>query len=85
MDEVLKCKMLGFGLRADNTVNNVATPTKRSNLTANGVVPICTKSVKDFTNATLNIKYKIQINTHTIKGIVEEIIMESKRKVSDFF
>ena len=46
-EAIADCKY-GFLLRKDNSVNNVATPTKLSSYLANGIIPIFSDSIKDF-------------------------------------
>lgn len=48
-DALADCKY-GFLLREDNIVNNVATPTKMSTYLANGVIPIYSNSLIDFSS-----------------------------------
>ena len=57
-DELSDCKY-GFILRKDNIVNNVATPTKMSTYLANGIIPIFSSSIKDFSILAQKYKYLI--------------------------
>ena len=84
MNDALSDKMFGFVLRADNTVNNVATPTKLSNLTANGVIPICSLAVKDFSDVTRKNKYVIHVKSDNVLLMAEDIINEAKKIVANY-
>ena len=55
------CKF-GFLLRKDNIVNNVATPTKMSTYLANGIMPIFSECIKDFSGLVDRYKYLISLS-----------------------
>lgn len=55
------CKF-GFILRENNIVNNVATPTKMSTYLANGIIPIFSECIKDFTYLVDKYKFFISLS-----------------------
>lgn len=59
--ELQKCKF-GFCIREDDVVNRVATPTKLSSYVGNGVVPIFTHAIRDFSNVAKDSKYCLCID-----------------------
>lgn len=63
---VLKDVKFGFTLREDIDVNNVATPTKLSSYLSAGVIPIFSKSIKDFYEVTKDMKYVIPIQDYNV-------------------
>ena len=73
MNEALMNKMYGFVLREDNIVNRVATPTKLSNYIANGVIPICSSVVEDFSKVTNTFKHVIHVSSNDTASIVDEV------------
>ena len=84
MNKALSSMMFGFVLREDNPVNRVATPTKLSNYIANGVIPICSTVVEDFTSVTSDNKYVIHVNNLTPNLIAEEIYDKVKTVDSNY-
>ena len=83
----------GFILREDNTVNNVATPTKMNTYLANGVIPIYTDVVGAYRENLSTLKYAVplkvgnsgidklyQLELHSISG---DEVFEDYRKVFD--
>lgn len=61
----------GFCIREKNPVNYVSTPTKLSSYIANGIIPICSHAVKDFSAKAKNSKYCIITDNINIDQIVE--------------
>ena len=78
MNNALKPFMYGFVLREESVVNKVATPTKLSNYVSNGVIPICSSVISDFTKQTSKFKYVVHINEKTDEGIAHEILSKIK-------
>ena len=58
----LKKVKYGFVLREDNEVNRVATPTKISSYTADGVIPIYSSCLRDFDHAVAGKKYFVSLS-----------------------
>lgn len=80
----------GFIIRTDNVVNKVATPTKISSYLANGVVPIFSSSLRNFSKQTESMKYVYEVTDikEDYEGILEfcecdidekELTMEYKK------
>ena len=70
----LKDVSFGFVLREDDPVNNVATPTKFSTYLANGVIPIYTAFVKDFSEMMKSRKFRIELPSLDLSLAAEQII-----------
>lgn len=65
----------GFVIREDIVVNNVATPTKLSNYLANGIIPIYSEAIKEFSHIMKNRKYQILLkNDMNCKAMAETVI-----------
>jgi glycosyltransferase involved in cell wall biosynthesis len=62
IDNELKKYKFGFIIRDNITVNNVATPTKFSTYMANGIIPIYTNCIGDFSDWFKNINNKIELD-----------------------
>lgn len=60
--ELLKAKF-GFVLREDEPVNNVSTPTKISTYLSQGVIPIITDAIYDFSTKSKDMKYCICLDS----------------------
>lgn len=71
--EEIKRFKYGFLIRDDDTVNNVATPTKMCNYLANGIIPIFSNVIGDFTEELSSIKYSIPLgdNSEGIEKLFE--------------
>lgn len=75
VDGELEKYKYGFILRDDIAVNNVATPTKISTYMANGIIPIYTDCIGDFSIEFFNLTYKIELVSNlNIEDIAERII-----------
>ena len=59
----LQDKKFGFVIREDCVVNNVSTPTKLSNYLANGIIPIYTDAIKDFSRIMNEKEYHIRLKS----------------------
>lgn len=68
----------GFILRHDETVNNVATPTKLSNYIANGIVPIYTYAIKSFADLDKKIQLGIPCKMEDPEKAAETIVNRIK-------
>lgn len=67
----------GFLIRDNNSVNNVATPTKMNGYLANGIIPIYSDVIDDFKE---NLKSQYLITGNTDEDLVNKIIsFEQKR------
>lgn len=65
----------GFCLRADDPVNNVATPTKLSTYVANDIIPICSRSLIDFCCVSEQCRAVIQVGSVPVSDVdVEKIV-----------
>lgn len=67
----------GFVIREDNSVNNVATPTKLSNYMSAGVIPITTTAIKDFVSRTKNFKSVCILKTPEDVQTLERFISQN--------
>jgi hypothetical protein len=63
LQQVLQQATYGFIVRDDSPINQVATPTKISSYMANGVLPIFSDSLKDFTRMSANLSYAFPLAT----------------------
>jgi hypothetical protein len=77
-NEMSKAKF-GFCLRQDNVVNHVATPTKLSTYIAHGVMPIYSKSLKDFAHQAERCPFCFVVDLHDVHS-ADQIIDACKRK-----
>ena len=77
LDEELKGVKYGFVLREENPVNFVATPTKLSTYMSNGVIPIFSRALDDFSEASKGMKYVVGLN-----GFGAEEFFEQNRDIS---
>lgn len=62
LSDYLKEAKFGFVLRENSVVNNCSTPTKLSTYLANGIIPIYTAFITDFSKMMKSKKYKIELN-----------------------
>lgn len=70
----------GFCLREDNPVNNVSTPTKLSSYVANGVIPIYSTAIKDFSRVARQSEFCIPISDFPANNEMLSRIIDSCRK-----
>ena len=63
--EEIKGFKYGFLIRENDTVNNVATPTKMCNYLANGIIPIFSNVIGDFKEELRNLKYVVPLGEDT--------------------
>lgn len=63
LGERLKSVKFGFVIREDTEVNRVATPTKISTYTANGVIPIFSQCLDDFYRQTVGKHYFLSVGS----------------------
>lgn len=61
--EEMKYAKFGFCIREDNPVNNVATPTKLSSYVCNGVIPIYSAAIRDFSKVAKSSNYVLNIDS----------------------
>ena len=75
LDDALKDKKYGFVLREDIPINQVATPTKLSNYTANGLIPIYSGCLDSFARigAELGIGICVDKNNIDMSRLIDEI------------
>jgi hypothetical protein len=78
--EMAKAKF-GFCLREDSVVNHVATPTKLSTYIAHGVMPIYSKSLKDFAHQAEGCPFCFAVDLHDVHS-ADQIIDFCKRKTT---
>lgn len=72
---IAKCKY-GFLIREDNTVNNVATPTKMSTYLSVGTIPIMTDAIHDF-NSKILTKYSFCYSqTQSIENVIDDFCVQ---------
>lgn len=62
LSEVLSDCKFGFLIREDNIVNRIATPTKMSTYLANGIIPIFSSCINDFSILAKEYKYLISLS-----------------------
>ena len=77
-DELSKVKY-GFVLRKNVIVNNVSTPTKFSTYISNGVIPIFTSCIKDFSQVTQNFNHIIKLDDINSENNLEIIIKDMEK------
>lgn len=75
-DELSDCKF-GFILRENNPVNNVATPTKLLNYISNGIIPIISDCIYEYSTMMKNREFFIMINNLMDINIVKNYILSS--------
>lgn len=81
--EELSNAKFGFCLREDITVNNVATPTKLSSYISNGIFPIYSKSIGDFSKISKTSPYCFAVDVSlNVKSDIENIIFACKKDIS---
>lgn len=76
LDARLAVAKFGFIIRRDDPVNNVATPTKISSYLSNGIIPIFTSAIKDFTAQTEGKKYVLRYDDESFSDRLEELLAE---------
>ena len=62
--EEIKRFKYGFLIRDDDTVNNVASPTKMCNYLANGIIPIYSNVIGDFRDELSGLRYSVPLGVH---------------------
>lgn len=73
----------GFCLRKDIVVNNVSTPTKLSSYVANGVLPIYSKSIGDFSKISASVPYCFAVDASLkVKSDIDNIISACDKEIS---
>lgn len=73
-DEMIDAKF-GFCIREDNAVNNVATPTKLSSYVCNGVIPIYTSAIKDFSDIAKNSIFALDVDSGDFWKRLDNMVM----------
>ena len=76
LNERLAGAKFGFIIRKDDPVNHVATPTKISSYLSNGIVPIFTSAIRDFTALTRDKKYVLQYDAPSYSERLESMLSE---------
>ena len=61
--EEIKGFKYGFLIREDDTVNNVATPTKMCNYLANGIIPVFSNGIGDFKEELKDLRFGVPLGT----------------------
>lgn len=80
----------GFIVRDDSIVNHVSTPTKLSAYISNGIIPIFTDSILDFSEVSSFTNYRICLDTIDLLNNTEKILdhfildIENKAILEDF-
>jgi len=78
MERVLADCKFGFIIRADNIINNVATPTKLATYIGNGIIPIYTGTIYAFRDLSTQFKHLCCLNDikdiSPIEALIEEKI-----------
>ena len=72
----------GFVLREDNSVNNVATPTKFSNYLSNGIIPIYSNAVKSFAEYDSKLNLGVICNLNNVEEGVENILSHMEKNIT---
>ncbi|EQA01018.1 hypothetical protein N5918_05290 [Glaesserella parasuis] len=80
LNEKIKHIKYGFLIRDDNSVNNVATPTKMNGYLANGIIPIYSNVVDDFKE---NLKSQFLISADTDEDLVNKIVFFEQIKINN--
>lgn len=73
-EEMVNAKY-GFCIREDTAVNNVATPTKLSSYVCNGVIPIFTSAIKDFSNIAKNSIFALNVDSDDFWKRLDDMVM----------
>ena len=86
--EEIKGFKYGFLIREDDTVNNVATPTKMCNYLANGIIPVFSNVIGDFKEELNGLRYAIPLGER-YEGLEKMFELEkeeivAKQVMSDF-
>lgn len=76
LDARLAVAKFGFIIRRDDPVNNVATPTKISSYLSNGIIPIFTSAIRDFTAQAKDKKYVLRYDDESFSERLEELLAE---------
>lgn len=80
--ERLKSIKYGFILREDNIVNNVATPTKLSTYISNGIIPIYSDSLNDFSKNFSEYIFLIKLaGKNTVDEWAQQILDFNKKEI----
>ena len=82
LSDELKHFKYGFIIREDNTVNNVATPTKMNSYLANGIIPIYTDIVGAYKENLNCLRYAIPLSVDNT-GLDKLFELESQRISGD--
>lgn len=77
LDKRLAVAKFGFIIRKDDPVNHVATPTKISSYLSNGIIPIFTSAIRDFTALTRDKKFVLQYDASSYSQRLEILLSET--------
>lgn len=79
LNERIKNIKYGFLVRDNNSVNNVATPTKMNGYLANGIIPVYSNVIEDFEE---NLKSQYLVTGDTDEELVSKIISFEQRRLN---
>jgi len=78
--ELCKAKF-GFVIRKDNVVNKVSTPTKLSTYLANGVIPIFTNNITDFSKLSEKLTYVLGIEEFNLEKTINIVMRKMSERI----
>lgn len=81
INEELKDVKYGFILRDESIVNQVATPTKFSSYISNGIIPIFSSSLTDFTRISLFTTNKVELLELNLEKNTKQILTHMNKDI----